>query len=262
MSQYDEPPAGFEGEMALGDPDNEGAPDSVGVLKAKFVRYPGCQQLMIWLPQSGYQGYGALRLTGPGEAVREDTTVRSRLNGSVQILFDTFPWPPGEYRLEITHDDGWRHTLALTKLAEGVAPPAPPPPPPDPDPQPERDAEGEIIYRDGAGRVIPDEARAIRRTVMAKLTTKFSRRLEYEGNFRGGVITYVDDRVRIAFPHEMAGGRMKFYIDTPPAERWEAITGLPLAERDEIVQFVAKQVQREQASSWRFEITATTIDFY
>lgn len=47
----------------------------------------------------------------------------------------------------------------------------------------------------------------------------------------------------------------------PPAKYWEAQTGTPLSERDEIVRFVAEQVQREQASDWTFEIRENEIAF-
>ena len=55
---------------------------------------------------------------------------------------------------------------------------------------------------------------------------------------------------------------MKFSIDVPAVEHWVAATGMPLSRRDEIIGFVARRVRQEQASSWRYEITGRTIDFY
>ena len=120
--------AGHEGQIALGTPVNRAAPEAVAPLTVKFVHYPGSQQLILWLPQDGYAGYRAFRIRGPDGEV-EDTEVSQRLNGRVQILVDTHPWPPGDYRIEITHAEGWSHELCLTKLAEGVVPPVPPPVP-------------------------------------------------------------------------------------------------------------------------------------
>lgn len=249
----DEAPA-FDGLVVVGRIQNMNAPAEIGVLTVKAVHYPGSQQLILWLPQPGYQGYGDMRLVGPDGEIIETATVQSRLNGSVQILWDTLPWRPGAYRIEITHNDGWRHVLELEKLAEGVLPPASTP---EPIPTPSEPR----VYRDGFGNVIPDVDLELRQQVSETIARRFGRRLEYEGNFRAGVIVYVDGTRRIRFSHEMAGAPYKFAIDIPSVASWEAATGAPVSEREEIVQFVAEQVQREQASSWTFEIRDTEIVF-
>lgn len=236
-------------------PFNSGAPATVGLLNAKFVRYPGCQQLILWLPQSGYENYGALRIFGPNDALIEDQPVRSRLNGSVQILTDTFGWAPGDYRVEISHDDGWRHELRLRKLEEGVAPPAPPAPPPEPR------SEDPIVYRDGFGKEIPNVDLEMREELNTRLVQRFNRRLEFEGNARAGVVIYIDGDTRIRFSHEMCIGRVNMSIDLPRAAHWEAHTGTPLSARDDIVEFVARETQRTQASTWDYEIHGDRIDF-
>ena len=107
----EEPPT-HEGHVVIGDIRTLDAPPEIGVLTLRFVHYPGAQQLILWLPQSGYHGYGDVTVTHNG-AVIERAPVRSRLNGSVQILWDTLPWAPGSYLIVITHDDGWRHEAAL-----------------------------------------------------------------------------------------------------------------------------------------------------
>lgn len=251
----------FDGHIVPGEPVNSGdGAAGAGLLTVRFVHYPGAQQLIIWLPQSGYQGYGDLRLTGPGGLV-ESAPVRDRLNGSVQILWNTLGWPPGSYRLEIDRDDGVQHRLGMTKLEAGAAPPEPAAPEPEPELF-QRDECGEIIYRDGAGNVLPNADLDLREKVLADMARRFNRRLEFEGTFRGGTVHYIDSVRRIAFWHEMAGGGYHMMIDIPAADRWEAATGTPLAERDEIVRFVAEETRRVQAPSWNFEITATDIRFY
>jgi hypothetical protein len=117
------------------------------------------------------------------------------------------------------------------------------------------------IYRDGAGNIIPNVDVELRKQASEAIARRFGRRLEYEGNFRAGIIVYVDSVRRIRFQHEMAGGDYKFIIDVPSVAHWEAATGAPLSERDEILRFVAEQVQREQASTWTFEIRDTEIAF-
>lgn len=249
---------GFEGELVLEEPANVGAPEGMARLSMQFVRYPGCQQLILWLPQPGRQGYGELRIIGPDGAMLEQTPVSSRLNGSVQILTDTYQWPPGDYRVEIDHDDGWRHELHMRKLEEGVAAPKPPAPEPT---QEEKPSDAERIYRDGFGNVIPNLDLELRRQVMENIVAKFTRRLEFEGNARAGVIIYIDGERSIRFSHEMCIGRVKFSIDLPRPQHWVAQTSTPLSERDDIVDFVARETRRTQASSWNYEIHEDRIDF-
>ncbi|MEZ5945854.1 MAG: hypothetical protein R3C13_08645 [Hyphomonas sp.] len=245
---------GFEGEIVLGVPASPGAPASTGTLKASFVRYPGCQQLNLWLPADGPHNYTRLAIHGPGGTV-EDGPISDRLNGRIQILTDTLPWPPGRYTVAITHRDGWHHTLTLEKLEEGVAPPAPEPPPLPPS------SDQPIIYRDGFGRELPNEDLEMRAKAFDKLMSDFRRHLEFEGNFRAGTIIYVDGAIRIPFSHEMCGGGVHFSIDVPPPARWEAVTGRPLADRDGIIDFLAAETQRRQCPSWRYKIHDDRIDY-
>lgn len=228
---------------------NIGAPEEMAPLSTQFVRYPGCQQLVLWLPRPGRLGYGRLRIFGPDGVTLEDAPVSSRLNGSVQILTDTFAWPPGAYRVEIDHADGWRHELHMRKLEEGVAPPQPQAPVVEEEP-----SDAPRIYRDGFGKVIPNLDLEMRAQALENIVAKFSRRLEFEGNARAGIIIYIDGERRIRFSHEMCIGRVKFSIDLPRPQHWEAQTDTPLSERDDIVDFVARETRRLQACSWNYEI--------
>lgn len=246
--------SGYEGEIILQAPANTGAPDSAGQLTARFVRYDGCQQLTLWLPADGWSGYDRLRIWGPGGDVVEDSDVKARLNGRIQILIDTYGWPPGAYHVAVTHEAGWQHDLKLEKLQAGIAPP----PVPAPEPEPRT---GPIVYRDGFGNILPDTDLELRAAAQKRLAARFGRRLEFEGNFRAGTILYVEGDIRIPFYHEMCGGGVHFTIDIPPAEKWEAATGRPLSEREDIVAFVAAETQRRQASSWRCHIYDNRIDF-
>lgn len=245
---------GFEGEMVLGEPVNVGAPEGTGTLTARFVRYDGCQQLTLWLPQDGYTGYRRLRIRDASGAAIEDSELTSRLNGRVQIVTDTFGWPPGHYAVEITNADGWSHELRLEKLEAGIAPPQPEPTLPEP-------RETPIVYRDGFGNILPDLDLAMRAKELARLTARFSRRLEFEGNFRAGTIFYIEGDIRLPFYHEMCGGGVHFSIDLPTEAKWEAETGRPLADRRDIVEFVAAETQRRRARSWNYVILDDRIDF-
>ena len=118
------------------------------------------------------------------------------------------------------------------------------------------------VYTDGFGNPMPNEDAIIREKAFRDLTAQFSRHLEYEGTFRGGTITYIEGDLRIPFSHEMYGGKYHFGIDIPSKSQWEARTKTPLSRRQEIIEFLAETVQREQASSWQYEIRETDIAYY
>ena len=94
------------------------------------------------------------------------------------------------------------------------------------------------------------------------MAAQFGRKIEYEGTFRAGTITYVEGDLRINFYHEMGGGNCMFYVDIPTEEKWEVQTRTPLSRRQEILEFVAETVRREQASSTRYEIQDSAIVYY
>ena len=125
----------------------------------------------------------------------------------------------------------------------------------------ERESKGPIVYRDGFGNIIPDADLELRKALAERMAARFSRRLEFDGTFRAGTITYVEGDLRIPFSHEMCGGNVHFSIDVPTPEKWEAATGRPLSERSDIVDFLAFETRRVKASSWHYVIRETRIDF-
>lgn len=256
VTEASESEGAHEGHVVIGDIRTSDGGAEAGLPVLRFVHYPGSQQLILWLPKPAHEGYGDLSVTRDGADI-ERGPVSSRMNGSVQILFATLDWPPGGYLIAITHKDGWRHEVELRKLEPGVAPPAP-----EPVASVEEAPRGPIVYRDGFGNVIPDLDLEMRAAAGNALARKLSRRVDYEGTYRAGTIIYVDGDVRIAFPHEMCGGSIKFSIETPSAAHWEAATGAPQSSRDEIIMFVAERVKQERASSWSYRITGNSIDFY
>jgi hypothetical protein len=249
-------PEAHEGVIAVGDIRNVDGHTDLKPPTVKFVHYPGAQQLILWLPKPAHEGYAELSVMRDGVDV-ERGPVSGRINGSVQILFATLEWAPGEYSIAITHKDGWRHEIALKKYPPGEQPPAPPPAP-----VVEEAPRGPIVYRDGFGKVIPDTDLEMRGRAQRDIARKFGRRLEYEGNYRAGTIIYLDGEVKIRFSHEMAGGNVKFSIEAPDAEHWEGFTKTPLSERDDIIAFVAERVRIEKANGGRYEITDRSIDYY
>lgn len=257
----------YFGKIELGKIENTGDnAQAIGELKARFVHYPDCQQLTIWLPQYGWHGYGAIRLIDlTKQQIIDERPVTERLNGGIQILWDTLPIAPSDYCIEIDHPKGGKHVLYLTKFVFKKEKRVKVVLPKTRTQKTKTDSftvEAPPQYRDGFGNIIPNEDEIIRTKAMKDLVAKFTRHLKYEGNFRGGTITYIEGDIRISFNHEMYGGKYHFGIDIPSESQWEAQTNTPLSRRDDIITFLAKTVQREQASSWQYEIRETDIAYF
>lgn len=247
------------GQIAISSITSRSAPPDQVAPKVRFVHYPDCQQLMLWLPAPG-RDYGDLRFeTRDGGVVWRAGPVTDWLQGSILLLFNTVELEPGHWRLVIGHREGFEHVIEFDKLPEGLPLPMAPAPVPVPAAPPESGAPR--VYRDGFGNVIPDQAALLRERAIREMIGRFTRRLEYEGNYRSGYVTYVEGDLRIRMLHEMGGGGCRFYVELPGEAQWEKQTGVPLARRDEIVEWVAAALQREQAPSWRYEITANEIIF-
>ena len=257
----------FNGIIEIGTIQNVGErSEEIGLLTAKSVHYPDCQQLILWLPEYGGAEYGSYCVTNKqSQTIQVQGLVAEKLNGSVQLVFDTLPWPSSDYVLEIEHPKNGKHVLHFQKLPEGVLPAVPTPLEPN-------TSVGDSmwrVYTDGFGNPIPNEDWNIREksneeimNVFGRSTNDSSPRLEYEDQGRAGNVIYLDGSTQIKFWYEMGGGDCKLFIDVPPTENWEKQTNTPLSRRDEILSFIARTTQREQASTWRYEIHEREIAFY
>lgn len=223
----------------------------------RFVHYPGCQQLIIWLTHPGRE-YGAMRLINAfNDNIMQEWPVPDLLSGSIQLLWDTLSVAPGQYRVEIDWHYGWQHLLYFEKLEEGLAIPS----------EPERNelpekAEGRIQYKDGFGNSIVEEDLVLRAKVEKEIIGKCTRHLEYEGTFRAGTIIYIENDIRIEFSHEMGGGNCMFVVDIPTEQQWELQTKIPLSARQDIIEFLAKRILAEQAPQCNYVIKANSIAYY
>ena len=227
----------------------------------RFVHYPDCQQLIIWLPRPGVEYKGLRLIDNKSDKVQEIWQVADKLNGSIQLLWDTLPVKPGNYTLELEGINGGRHLVSFTKYREGEKPVIQQTFEPINISNEDRPT-NPIIYKDSRGRIIPDEDLALREELNKEIPGKFFRHLEYEGNFRAGTIIYVDGNTRIRFSHEMGGGNCMFYIDIPTEQSWEHETNTTRGKRKDILEFVATKVQEEQASHCNYEIKDNSIVFY
>src|SRR6187551_382700 len=74
----------------------------------------------------------------------------------------------------------------------------------------------------------------------------------YEGQGRSGDVIFYRNDMTLHFPYELGGGDALSIVDVPTIENWEKETGLPLSDRDTILQFVAKRVIRDQAPKCKY----------
>ena len=235
--------------FAEGKKDNaEGVAETGEVLahQVRIVHYPGSQQLIFHMPKYAWDA-GEIRffnaLTGE---VLERKPVREKLSGSTQIVWGTYPLPPGFYTIEADWPDGWTHRIQFVKRWPGYPVAEVYTHPPGNVTMVQND-HGYRLY-DSNGVEMEGEMQ-IREKAMLNIKRSFSRRVEYGPSGRGGTLYYVDSETRIEFWWEFGGGDCIAYINIPTAEQWEKHTGTPISERDDIVTFVAETVLRDQVSS-------------
>lgn len=87
-------------------------------------------------------------------------------------------------------------------------------------------------------------------------------RLIYAQEGRGGRLWLESARTRFAMWWEFGGGKALALIGMPAADGWERDTGLPLAERETVVRFVAEQALRDQAGgggTWSWDGRTITL---
>ncbi|GGM92116.1 hypothetical protein GCM10010967_26480 [Dyadobacter beijingensis] len=273
--------------------DNQ-APGPVGVVKPENVRivhYHDCQQLFFHMPQYAWDA-GTLRITNTcPEVVLEEKRVRDRLNGGTMILINTLPYPPGCYTIDADWPDGWTHRICFIKFTEGF-PKAPyenapaniyrairneevhllPLPEPEknekptftPKPKPyegyespagnmhivQNDHEYRLFDSNGVEMEPAFDTEKLRRDLMSR----FLPTLEYTQEGRGGTIYYQEGDIRFGLDWEFGGGNAVVIFYIPEVKYWEAQTRTPLSRRDEIIEFICRQVIRDQAPGCTYKI--------
>lgn len=246
----------FSADGRLTGPEN---PETLTDSRIRFVHYPDCQQLQIWLPVAGAE-YDRILLTPEGQSEPlEDWKVSEKLSGSIQILWDTLTISPGNYQIRITKKTGSYHLIGIQKFREDESPDSEPVAGTVTDPESEKPP---IVYRDGLGNILPNEDLELREKAIEDLVAKFSRRLEYISEGRGGIIYYLEGDIRLPFYYELGGGDCVAYIDIPEPDRWTRSTGLSLDRRKDIISFLAMQAHADQAPSCRVSITDREISFH
>ena len=237
----------------------------------KIVHYPDCQQIILWLPEY-YSNYNSIIIKEKStEKVIFDNKIDQIISGSIQFIIDSLFIPPGtyeiiilnnssvakrakEHRVHICIDRRGMRAMAIFRRVKNELETILN--------QIEKEEKEAIIYRDGIGKIIPNVDLEMREKILNELAGKFTRKVEYEGNLRSGIIIYVENDKRVKFDTEMGGGNCLFYVFLPNKERWEGATGIPISERDNVLEFIAISANRDQASSCYYEITEDYITYY
>ena len=234
----------------------------------KFVHYPDCQQMIIWLPEYFSNYNYLLSRKKRTEEIIFEKKVTEVINGSIQIIIDSLFILPGAYELIITNISGDKHIIEFIKRDEDYILPIAPGENQSASSlqkllnEIEAEEHEPIIYRDGTGKILPNEDLELKAKILNDIVGKFTRRIEYEGNLRAGSIIYIEGDKRVKFDTEMGGGNCLFFVFIPASEQWEKATKLPISERVNILEFIAISANRDQASSCYYEITEDYITYY
>jgi hypothetical protein len=224
----------------------------------RFVHYPDCQQLILWLPDY-FKEYNDVNIRNKEDnIIIFDHKIEDIISGSIQILIDSLFIYPGVYELNVKKKDGMVHTVIFKKYPEGEMPKIAQSKVPEAinlDSEP-------IVYRDGFGNILPNEDLLLRQNIIDKTINKFTRRLEYVSHGREGEVIYIEGEKSIRFLMEPGAYDCIFYLNIPSMANWEKTTNFPLSEREDIISFVAKETQRDQASSCDFNISENEIAYY
>ncbi len=86
--------------------------------------------------------------------------------------------------------------------------------------------------------------------------------LEYEEDGRSGSVIFHHGKTTNRFYYEFGGDTTLVIIDIPTAAQWETRTGLPLAERELILDFIGKKVVADKAPGYSYRVENSAIVIY
>lgn len=88
--------------------------------------------------------------------------------------------------------------------------------------------------------------------------------IRYTNDGRSGHVWYRSRETEFAMYYEFSGGDCVASIDIPSPENWEKATRLPLERRIEVLEFIGRQVAKDQVSSGTgyFKIEGNWLNIY
>jgi len=84
-------------------------------------------------------------------------------------------------------------------------------------------------------------------------------RVSYEDQGRGGYVVFQLGSAICRFWYEFGTGTTLVFIDVPAEARWEAHTKIPLAQRDQILNFIGQRAIADKAPGHRYRVEPTSI---
>jgi len=89
-------------------------------------------------------------------------------------------------------------------------------------------------------------------------------KIQYADQGRDGYVWYKSADTTFAMYYEFGGGDCVASIQIPTPEGWERATKLPLAQRDEVLNFIGRQVVKDQTSTGKghFKIEGNWLHIY
>lgn len=88
-------------------------------------------------------------------------------------------------------------------------------------------------------------------------------RLAYKEAGRSGTITFINDQTKFEMWWEFAGDDALVILSIPDVQSWEIKTGLPLQDREAILNFIGRQVVKERiTSAGAYHIGDSIMTFY
>lgn len=87
-------------------------------------------------------------------------------------------------------------------------------------------------------------------------------RVKYLSNGRSGQVLYEGRGASFTMYYEFGGGNVVASISIPDAQHWENETGLSPAYREEVLNFIGKQVVKDQTKQGSFQIEGNWLVIY
>ena len=78
--------------------------------------------------------------------------------------------------------------------------------------------------------------------------------LKYINNGRDGYVVYIHNNMELKFGYELGGGNCIAIIYIPTIDSWCNKTGTTIGDRQEIIEFIAKQEAKDQAPNATYEL--------
>ncbi|QQS28621.1 MAG: hypothetical protein IPM47_17495 [Sphingobacteriales bacterium] len=88
--------------------------------------------------------------------------------------------------------------------------------------------------------------------------------ISYKNEGRSGYVQYQSVHSRFALYYEFGGGNCVVCIDLPSPQNWEKHTGIPIAKREETIQFIGNKVVADQTTGGKgyFKIEGNSLNIY